>query len=119
MGLFSCFSKAKVADEAESPKGVQYSLDGLEFKEGGSVSGSPGKIRRAPGSDSLSCSPRKINIDALFKKQTTSIAHVNAMATSTGAPGTAGNVEMANARALVRALARKPESRQASHPVTR
>ena len=111
MGFFSCFSKAKVADDVESPKGVQYSLDGLELKEGGSVGGSPGKIRRAPGSDSLTCSPRKINIDALFKKQTTSVAHVNAMASSTGAPGTAGNVEMANARALVRALARKPESR--------
>ena len=115
MGFFFCFSRPKVAGTAESEQGVLYNLDGLDIKDG-SLAGSPTKSRRAAGSDSLSGSPRKqIHIDSLFKtKQLASGTSLHAMATATGAPGTAGNVDLSNARALVRALARKPESRQVS-----
>ena len=110
MGFFSCFSRPKITDKAESEHGVLYNLDGLDIKDG-SAAGSPTKGRRA---DSLSGSPRKqIHIESLFKtKQLASGTSLHAMATATGAPGTAGNVDLSNARALVRALARKPESRR-------
>lgn len=110
MGVFSCFSQAKVVD---GPAGgdIMYSMDGMEIKEGMSPSSSPTR-RRGPGSENLNSSPRKrIDYDALVKAKHMPGTTVNAVASATGAPGAQGNVELANARALVRALARKPESR--------
>ncbi len=112
MGLFSCFSRAKTVDAIDGGD-IMYNMDGLELKEGTSPGGSPGRNRRAPGSDSLNSSPRKrIDYDALVKAKHMPGTNVHAVATASSGAGGQGNVELANARALVRALARKPESRQ-------
>lgn len=93
---------------------MSYSMDGMELKEGMSPGASPGRNRRAPGSDSLNSSPRKrIDYDALVKAKHMPGTNVHAMATANSG---SGGQELANARALVRALARKPESRQAPSP---
>lgn len=93
MGIFSCFARPKVVDNADS---TGFNIDGLDPKEGITPGGSPSK-RRGAGAESLSGSPRKrLDYDSLMK--------------SKQMPSGVG-VELANARALVRALARKPESR--------
>lgn len=114
MGVFSCFSRAKTTDATDGGD-IMYSMDGMELKEGMSPGGSPGRNRRAAGSESLNGSPRKrIDYDALVKAKHMPGTNLHAVATANGAGSTQGNVELANARALVRALARKPESRQVS-----
>ncbi len=114
MGVFSCFSRAKTIDAIDGGD-IMYSMDGKELKEGMSPGGSPGKNRRAAGSESLNGSPRKrIDYDALVKAKHMPGTNLHAVATANGAGSTQGNVELANARALVRALARKPESRHVS-----
>jgi hypothetical protein len=112
MGIFSCLSRPKTVDALEGESSM-YTLDSMDVKDGASVGGSPGRGRRAAGCDSLNSSPRKqrIDYDALVKAKQMPGTTLHAIATATGAP-TTGNVELANARALVRALARKPESRQ-------
>lgn len=113
MGIFSCLSRPKTVDAVDGDNSIF--IDGMDMKDGASVGGSPGRRARAAGSDSLSSSPRKqrIDYDALVKAKQMPGTALHAVATATGAPGTTGNVELANARALVRSLARKPESRQA------
>ncbi|BDA45804.1 hypothetical protein COCOBI_07-5910 [Coccomyxa sp. Obi] len=112
MGVFSCFSRAKTVDAIDGGD-IMYSMDGMELKEGMSPGGSPGKNRRAAGSESLNGSPRKrIDYDALVKAKHMPGTNLHAVATANGAGSAQGNVELANARALVRALARKPESRR-------
>ncbi len=114
MGVFSCFSRAKTIDATDGGD-IMYSMDGMELKEGMSPGGSPGKNRRAAGSESLNGSPRKrIDYDALVKAKHMPGTNLHAVATANGAGSAHGNVELANARALVRALARKPESRHVS-----
>ena len=104
MGIFSCFSRPKVTDGVDAGA---YNVEGLDAKDGVTPGGSPGKGRRAAGSESLSGSPRKrIDYDSLVKSKQ--------MPGNSGASGASGSVELANARALVRALARKPESRYVS-----
>ena len=104
MGIFSCFSSPKITDGSDSARA--YKIDGLDTKEGVTPSGSPGKGRRAAGTESLSGSPRKrLDYDSLVKSK-----QMPGHGVGNGGCG-AGNVELANARALVRALARKPESR--------
>lgn len=106
MGLFSCMSRPKVTDDKESTN--THNVDGLDAKDGVTPMGSPGKGRRAAGSESLSGSPRKrIDYDSLVRSKQ--------MPGGSGGSGANGSVELANARALVRALARKPESRCALH----
>ena len=113
MGVFSCFSRAKTVDATDG-RDMSHSMDGMELKEGMSPGASPGRNRRAPGSDSLNSSPRKrIDYDALVKAKHMPGTNVHAMATASSG---SGGQELANARALVRALARKPESRQAPSP---
>lgn len=108
MGVFSCLSRPKVTDGTDSAR--TYNADGLDAKEGVTPGGSPGKGRRAPGSESLSGSPRKrIDYDSLVKSKQMPGTYLNA--NGSGNNGASGSVELANARALVRALARKPESR--------
>ena len=93
MGVFSCFARPKVVDNADD---TGFNIDGLDPKEGITPGGSPSK-RRGAGAESLSGSPRKrLDYDSLMR--------------SKQMPSGVG-VELANARALVRALARKPESR--------
>ena len=104
MGVFSCFSRPKVTDGVDAGA---YKVEGLDAKDGVTPAGSPGKGRRAAGSESLSGSPRKrIDYDSLVKSKQ--------MPGNSNASGASGSVELANARALVRALARKPESRYLS-----
>ena len=104
MGIFSCFSSPKITDASDSARA--YKIDGLDNKEGVTPSGSPGKGRRAAGTESLSGSPRKrLDYDSLVKSK-----QMPGHGVGNGGCGV-GNVELANARALVRALARKPESR--------
>ncbi len=104
MGVFSCFSRPKVTDGVDAGA---YNVEGLDAKDGVTPGGSPGKGRRAAGSESLSGSPRKrIDYDSLVKSKQ--------MPGNSNASGASGSVELANARALVRALARKPESRYIS-----
>ena len=104
MGIFSCFSSPKITDGSDSARA--YKIDGLDNKEGVTPSGSPGKGRRAAGTESLSGSPRKrLDYDSLVKSK-----QMPGHGVGNGGCGV-GNVELANARALVRALARKPESR--------
>lgn len=106
MGVFSCFSRPKVTDGVDAGAGA-YNAEGLDAKDGVTPGGSPGKGRRAAGSESMSGSPRKrIDYDSLVKSKQ--------MPGNSGASGVSGSAELANARALVRALARKPESRSVS-----
>ena len=104
MGVFSCFYRPKVTDGVDAGA---CNVEGLDAKDGVTPGGSPGKGRRAAGSESLSGSPRKrIDYDSLVKSK-----QMPGVSSGSGANGSA---ELANARALVRALARKPESRHVS-----